>query len=455
MLSQQDNEILTRVGPGSPMGEVLRRYWTPALLSSELPGPDCDPVRVRLLGENLVAFRDTNGKVGLIQENCPHRGASLYFGRNEECGLRCPYHGWKFDADGACVDMPSEPPSSSFKDRVRARAYPVHESGGIAWTYMGPAETITPFRDFGTESLPEKNHLATKLQSYCNWIQTMEGNVDTAHISWLHSWDGAADIEDDGSDKPGYPSNKMTWKFWMHDRAPQLEIEETWYGFRYAGLRETPNGHTNVRITEYVFPYSTIIAAVPYNTRHLMVVPIDDNNCWRYNFEATVPSNPQGHGGAPLFSFGPFETPFTRRVGGITPRNYLAEADYNIDREVQRTTTFSGVKDFVSQDLMVTESMGPIYDRSQERLGTIDKAIIRMRNQLIRSAKSLEENSDAPLLALSGPDADFRKIRGADKILEEGEDWRYLGTDDDPAVQEAEEALRASEDRSPQPAAGD
>jgi phthalate 4,5-dioxygenase len=455
MLSQQDNEILTRVGPGTPMGEVLRRYWTPALLSSELPGPDCDPVRVRLLGENLVAFRDTNGRVGLIQENCPHRGASLYFGRNEECGLRCPYHGWKFDVDGACVDMPSEPPSSSFKDRVRARAYPVHESGGIAWTYMGPAETITPFRDFGTESLPEKNHLATKLQSYCNWIQTMEGNVDTAHISWLHSWDGAADIEDDGTDKPGYPSNKMTWKFWMHDRAPQLEIEETWYGFRYAGLRETPGGNTNVRITEYVFPYSTIIAAVPYNTRHLMVVPIDDHNCWRYNFEATVPSNPQGYGGAPLFSFGPFETPFTRRVGGITPRNYLAEADYNIDREVQRTTTFSGVKDFVSQDLMVTESMGPIYDRSQERLGTIDKAIIRMRNQLIRSAKALSEDSTAPLLALAGPDADFRKIRAADKILEDGEDWRSLGTDDDPVVQEAEAALLTSEDRSPQPAAGD
>jgi nitrite reductase/ring-hydroxylating ferredoxin subunit len=455
MLSQQDNEILTRVGPGTPVGEVLRRYWTPALLSSELPAPDCDPVRVRLLGENLVAFRDTNGRVGLIQENCPHRGASLYFGRNEECGLRCPYHGWKFDTDGACVDMPSEPASSSFKDRVRARAYPVHESGGIAWTYMGPPESVTPFRDFGTESLPEQNQIATKLQSYCNWIQTMEGNVDTAHISWLHSWDGAGDIEDDGSDKPGYPSNKMTWKFWLHDRAPQLEIEDTWYGFRYAGLRETPNGHTNVRITEYVFPYSTIIAAVPYNTRHLMVVPIDDHNCWRYNFEASVPSNPQGYGGAPLFSYGPFETPFTRRVGGITPRNYLAEADYNIDREVQRTSTFSGVKDFVSQDLMVTESMGPIYDRSQERLGTIDKAIIRMRNQLIRSAKSLADDGDAPLLALAGPDSDFRKIRGADKILEDGEDWRYLGTDDDPAVQEAEEALQASEARSPQPAAGD
>ncbi|WP_232665876.1 Rieske 2Fe-2S domain-containing protein [Pseudonocardia sp. TRM90224] len=444
MLSQQDNEILTRVGPGTPMGALLRRYWTPALLSSELPAPGCDPVRVRLLGENLVAFRDGTGTVGLIQENCPHRGASLYFGRNEDCGLRCAYHGWQFDTAGNCVDMPSEPATSSFKERVKARAYPVHESGGIAWTYMGPADTMTPFRDFGTDSLPQEHHLAAKLQCYCNWVQTMEGNVDTAHISWLHSWNGAADIPDDGSDKPGYPSNRMTWKFWLHDRAPRLEVEDTWYGFRYAGLRTTPNGHTNVRITEYVAPYSTIIAAIPYNTRHLMVVPIDDDNCWRYTFDTTIPANPQGHGGAPLFDYGPFETPFTRRVGGITPRNYLAEADYHIDREVQRTTTFSGVADFVSQDLMVTESMGPIYDRSQEHLGTIDKAIIRMRNQLVRSAKKLAAD-DTPPPALAG---DFRSIRGADKILEDGQDWRVLGTDADPAVQEAEAAIR-------QPAAGD
>jgi len=454
MLSQQDNEILTRVGPGTPMGEVLRRYWTPALLSSELPGPDGDPVRVRLLGENLVAFRDTSGKVGLIQENCPHRGASLYFGRNEDCGLRCPYHGWQFDVDGNCIDMPSEPPTSSFKDRVKAKAYPVHESGGIAWTYMGPPDTMTPFRDFGTESLPPERHLATKLQSSCNWVQTMEGNVDTAHISWLHSWNAAADIPDDGTDKPGYPSNAMTWKFWAHDRAPQLEVQETWYGFRYAGVRTTPNGHTNVRITEYVFPYGTIIAAIPYNTRHLMVVPIDDHNCWRYNFDATVPSNPQGYGGAPLFSMSPFEMPLTRQAGGVTPRNYLAEADYNIDREVQRTSTFSGVADFVSQDLMVTESMGPIYDRSQERLGTIDKAIIKMRSMLISSAKRLAADGTRPP-ALAGPDTDFRALRGVDKILEDGEDWRYLGTDADPTVQEAEAALRQAEDRRPQPAAGD
>jgi phenylpropionate dioxygenase-like ring-hydroxylating dioxygenase large terminal subunit len=432
------------------MGEVLRRYWTPALLSTELPEPDCVPVKVRLLGENLVAFRDSTGKVGLIGENCPHRGASMYFGRNEDCGLRCVYHGWKFDTDGNCVDMPSEPPTSSFKERVKALAYPVHESGGIVWTYMGPADSITPFRDFGTESLPKENELATKLYSSCNWIQTMEGNVDTAHISWLHQFDAAADIPDDGSDKPGYPSNEMTWKFWIHDRAPRLEVFDTWYGYRYAGLRTTPNGYTNARITEYIAPYSTIIAAIPYNTRHLMVVPIDDHQCWRYNFEAQVQANPQGHGGAPLFSFAPFETPFTRqRTSGIIPRTYLPENDYNIDREAQRHRTFSGVADFVSQDLMVTESMGSIYDRSQERLATIDKAVIRMRQILLSSAKALAEDGTPPP-ALASPDRDFRAIRAAEKNLEDGEDWRRLGTDDDPAVQEALDYLR----RVGQPSAG-
>ena len=440
MLSAEDNDLMCRVGPGTPMGDLLRRYWTPALLVSEAPTPDGDPVRVRLLGEDLVAFRDTDGKIGLIQENCPHRGASLWFGRNEECGLRCPYHGWKFDRDGNCVDMPSEPPESSFKDRVKARSYPVHESGGIIWTYMGPAETMTPFRDFGTESLPPEKTLATKLYADCNWIQTMEGNLDTAHISWLHGFFAAGEFEDDGTDKPGYPSNKATWRFWSHDQAPRIEVENTWYGYRYAGLRTTPNGHTNVRITEYIAPYSTIIAAIPYNTRHLMVVPIDDHSCWRYNFDAQVDANPQGHGGEPLHSFSPFETPFTRRVGGITPREYTAENGYKLDRDVQRTETFSGVADFVSQDLMVTESMGKIYDRSTEQLGQLDKAVIRMRRILLGAAKALETDGTPPP-ALAGPGNDFTRIRAADKTLADGEDWRYLGTDDDPAVREALDSI--------------
>src|SRR5688572_16817770 len=170
MLTSADNELLTRVGPGTPMGNLLRRYWTPALLSSELPEADCPPVRTRLLGEDLVAFRDTNGDVGLFSQACPHRGASMFFGRNEEAGLRCVYHGWKFDTTGACVDMPSEPAESNFKNKVRIRAYPTHESGGVVWTYMGPAETMPAFRDLGTESVPGDSIFASKLYSPCNWV---------------------------------------------------------------------------------------------------------------------------------------------------------------------------------------------------------------------------------------------------------------------------------------------
>jgi phthalate 4,5-dioxygenase oxygenase subunit len=433
MLSAQDNELLTRVGPGTPMGELLRRYWTPALLVSEVPAPDSDPVRVRLLGEDLVAFRDTNGRVGLVQENCPHRGASLYFGRNEECGLRCPYHGWKFDADGACTDMPSEPPTSVFKDKVRITAYPTHESGGIVWTYMGPADKMTPFRDFGTESLEPDQVAATKLNTPCNWVQAMEGNLDTSHISWLHQWNGVDDIPDDGSDKPGYPSNAMSWKFWRHDRAPRLEIEDTWYGFKYVGIRDTPNGHKHVRMSAYCFPYNTVIASVPFSTGHGLFVPIDDHNTWRYSFSTRVNPGLQEVGGTNLFALSPFEFgPAQVGRNGIIPRRYTAENDYGIDRSEQRDVTYSGVREFISQDFMVTESMGPIYDRTQERLGTSDKAIIRMRRLLMAAAKSVAEGGEPPAVS---PELDYRSIRSAEKILEPGEDWRVLGTSEDPMVQ--------------------
>ncbi|WP_433279937.1 Rieske 2Fe-2S domain-containing protein [Pseudonocardia xinjiangensis] len=415
------------------MGELLRRYWTPALLVSELPAPDSDPVRVRLLGEDLVAFRDTNGRVGLIQENCPHRGASLYFGRNEECGLRCPYHGWKFDADGACVDMPSEPPNSVFKDKVKATAYPTHESGGIVWTYMGPADKITPFRDFGTESLEPDQVAATKLNTPCNWVQAMEGNLDTSHISWLHQWNGVDDIPDDGSDKPGYPSNAMSWKFWKHDRAPRLEIEDTWYGFKYVGIRDTPNGHKHVRMSAFVFPYNTVIASVPFSTQHGLFVPIDDHNTWRYSFSTRVNPGLQEVGGTNLFALSPFEFgPAEVGRNGIIPRRYTADNDYGIDREEQRNVTYSGVREFISQDFMVTESMGPIYDRTQEKLGTSDKAIIRMRRLLLAAARSVADGGEPPAVA---QDLDYKSIRSAEKILEPDEDWRVLGTADDPMVQ--------------------
>jgi len=431
MLRAEENEILTRVGPGTPMGDLLRRYWTPACLSAEIADAGGDPVRVRLLGENLVAFRDALGRPGLLQENCPHRGASLYFGRNEDAAaLRCVYHGWAFDVAGRCVDMPSEP--QPFREKVRMRAYPTHESGGIIWAYLGPPETMTPFRDFGTEGHGADELVATKQLTTCNWVQAMEGNLDTAHISHLHQFDGIDDIPDDGSDKPGYPANAMSWKFWRHDRAPRLEIEETWYGYHYAGIRTTPNGHTHVRVSAYAIPYSTMVASIPFSTGHGMFIPIDDENCWRYFSAPKDRRNPRNLGGENLFAAAPFSTPISGRRDGILPRLHTMDNDFRIDRQAQRDGLFSGVSDFVSQDFMVTESMGPIYDRSQEQLGSTDRAISRMRHILISAARDLTVGKEPP--AVSG---DFRSVRGAEKILEPGEDWRILGTDADPVVREA------------------
>jgi phthalate 4,5-dioxygenase len=437
MLTQEDNELITRVGAGTPMGELLRRYWTPACLVSELGEPGDAPVRVRLLGENLVAYRDTSGVIGLVQENCPHRGASLFYGRNEDCAIRCPYHGWAFNAAGDCVDMPSEP--RPFADRIHIKAYPTHESGGIVWTYMGPRETMTPFRDFGTESLQAEKVFATRQFSTCNWIQAMEGNVDTAHISHLHQFEAIDEIPDDGSDKPGYPSNAMSWKFWRHDRSPRLEVEDTWYGYKYAGIRNTPNDNTHVRITAYIVPYSTIVASIPFTTGHGMFVPVDDYTCMRYFFVTQADQNPQGYGGENLFAPAPYTTPMLW-PNGVVQRTHTEANHYLQDRELQKTATFSGVSDFVSQDLMVTESMGPIYDRTQEHLGTTDISIIKMRTILIDAAKALAAGREAPALAGA-----FREIRGAEKILAENEDWRVLGTEEDPVVQEARLATPAVE----------
>src|SRR5690349_3723575 len=219
MLSRELNELITRVGPGTPMGNVLRRYWMPALLSNEVPNADSDPVRVRLMGEDLVAFRDTNGTVGLIQNNCPHRGASLFFGRNEENGLRCVYHGWKFDASGQCIDMPNEPAESDFKNKVKAVAYPCVERNGLVWTYMGPRQTPPPLPDLEANNLPDGEYSVSAIQRECNYLQGLEGDIDTSHFSFLHF--GAAGPE---TAEPG------TFHYYaLTDRAPRYQVLDTEY----------------------------------------------------------------------------------------------------------------------------------------------------------------------------------------------------------------------------------
>jgi phthalate 4,5-dioxygenase len=435
VLSREDNETLTRIGPGTPMGGLLRRYWLPACLSSEVAEPDGPPARVRLLGENLVAFRDTRARVGLIQEACPHRGTSLFYGRNEECGLRCTYHGWKFDIHGQCVDQRSE--RHSFAHRIKITSYPVHESGGIVWAYLGPPGTMTPFRDFGTETLPAQHVAAVKEIVRCNWVQSMDGDVDTAHVSNLHMFDAIDEIPDDGTDKPGYPSNYMSMKFWRHDPRALIEVQDEWHGFRYAGIRETPNGYRHARVTAYIFPSSTIIAAIPFSTRQIFVVPADDYLTYRYNFTVQPPSNPRGLGGPPFFTYPGY--PFRMMpLNGIIERDFTPENDYQIDRRAQKGVSYSGIQDFRSQDMMATESPGPVYDRTREHLGSTDVAVIRLHRQLLKAAKSLANGGQPPALGGSG---DFRRIRGAEKILAEDEDWRGLGTDTDPTVTEVLPAL--------------
>jgi phenylpropionate dioxygenase-like ring-hydroxylating dioxygenase large terminal subunit len=454
MLSKEDTEILTRVGPGTKMGNLLRRYWTPALLSTEVPEPDSPPVRVRLLGEDLIAFRDTTGKVGLVANACPHRGASLFFGRNEEAGLRCVYHGWKFDTTGACVDMPSEPAESNFKNKVRVLSYPTHESGGIVWTYMGPPEKMQAFRNFGSDDVPREKWFAVKNIGYCNWVQRMEGNLDTSHISWLHQFKGALDHPDDGTDAPGsYPSFDTSIKIWAYDRSPKLEVEEEWYGYKYAGIRNTPNGNTHVRVTAWAIPYTSVVANIPYVNGGGLAVPVDDETCYFYFWtkaqgEAeTLAARLSGVEGKGLFD----NTPYTNRRGAgqanrmrafQTAREFRPDNDYQVDRDYTTSPFYSGIRDFGSQDLMVTESPGRIWDRSREHLGTTDKSIITMRRILLKAAKDLANGIEPPAVDPSLP---YKEIRGAEKVLEPGEDWRRLGTPADPLRQKVEAMVKAQE----------
>src|SRR5215211_7518290 len=240
MLSRQDNELLTQVGHGTPMGDVLRSYWLPVLFSDELEA-DGAPQRVRLLGEDLVAFRDTSGQPGLVVENCPHRGASLFFGRNEEEGLRCVYHGWKFNTDGTCVDMPNEPPESNFKHKVRVTAYPCVERGGIIWTYMGGKDTPPPMPNIEPNMLPDGEYNIQIYQRECNWMQALEGDIDTCHTGFLHL--GSPNAEDA---PPG------TWaRYALSDRAPRYEVVTTEGGVMYAAYRPAEMDSLYYRIAQF------------------------------------------------------------------------------------------------------------------------------------------------------------------------------------------------------------
>jgi phthalate 4,5-dioxygenase len=389
MLSIEDNELLTRTGPGTPMGELFRRFWLPALLPSELPAPDCPPIRFRLLGEDLIAFRDTDGRVGFVQQACPHRGASLFFGRNEERGLRCVYHGWKFDTDGNCVDMPSEPAESNFKSKVRATAYPSAEFGGLIWVYMGPREKQPPLPKYQWTLQPgAENSRVSKHVQDSNYTQGLEGNIDSAHVTFLHRVFGAETF------LRGVPYS-----------APQItQARETEFGFVYGARRPAPGDQFYWRVTAYVFPTFTSIASTSRAGGGIFVVPMDDEHSWWFSVQ---PPQPEGERTQRSLDgrAGPFAyiSEFDQSTLGLIPGSFRyirnKDNDYMIDREKQRTLNYTGLPGNRVQDAAITESMGAIYDRSKEHLGTTDVAVIHMRRELIRLAKHLQQGIEPSILS--------------------------------------------------------
>jgi len=417
MLSREDNERLVRVGRGTPTGELFRRYWQPACLSSELAEPDCPPIRVRLLGEDLIAFRDTKGRVGLVEAYCPHRRAPLFFGRNEECGLRCVYHGWKFDVEGNCLDLPSEPETSPMKAEVKLPAYPVVEKAGVIWAYLGPKEKMPAPPDYEWTRAPATHRFVSKTYEQCNYLQALEGGLDTAHSSFLHNLK---------------LSDKLAFR--QRDRAPNLEVERTDYGYYYVSTRKAGADGSYVRVYHYVMPFQQMRGGVqgllygsnsrPKLDGHLWV-PIDDEQTNVYNWcYSADPAWPISEDMAEEF-----EHHSGRGKDDLIPGTFKLKRnpsnDYLIDRDVQRTTTFTGIDGVNTQDFAIQECMGPITDRSKEYLGTTDRAIVTLRRMLLEAVAAAARGETPP-----GADpATHRNIRPYDGLVPPGGNWRETFAD--------------------------
>jgi phenylpropionate dioxygenase-like ring-hydroxylating dioxygenase large terminal subunit len=389
------------------MGNLMRQYWLPALLASELPRPDSDPVRVLLLGEKLIAFRDSNGGVGLIDHACPHRGASLFFGRNEECGIRCVYHGWKFDAEGNCVDMPNEPAESDFKHKVKATAYPTRERNGIIWAYMGPRQDPPPLPDLEANNLTEGEYNVSAIQRESNYLQSLEGDIDTSHFGFLHF--GAADPES---------APEGTFQYYsLKDRAPRYQVVDTEFGCMYTAYRPAEPDTIYHRIALFLFPFWTMIPTGVLG--HQIVargwVPMDDDHTMFFSLTPKVRGFERAT--APGMELHPNTSDWYGRFRMVSD----AGNDYRIDREWQRSRgDYTGIAGIHTQDQAITESMGAIFDRSKEHLGSSDAMIIRTRRRLLTAARELEKDGTVP------PGVDSPEVyrqRSGGIILPQGTDW--------------------------------
>jgi phthalate 4,5-dioxygenase len=390
MLSREENELLTRTGAGSAAGNYFRRYWLPALLGSELPALDCPPVRVRILGEDLIAFRDSEGRVGLLDEFCPHRRASLYWGRNEECGLRCVYHGWKFDTTGACVDMPNEPPEYAFAGKVRTIAYPTREFGGVIWAYLGPADRLPELPKLEWARVPESHRYVSKRRQETNYLQAVEGGIDSSHSNFLHASVEAFQVTDAYRERVKNSSN-LRAKYHVLDKSPRFTVKKTDYGLIIAVRRNAEEDTYYWRLTQFLLPSHTIIPQQKGLTMHGHCwVPRDDETCWVW----TMSWNPDEPLSAEEWEAIRNESFVHARVAPGTWRPLRnKDNDYLIDRERQNAS-MTGIHGFAAQDQAIQESMGPIVDRTRERLGTSDTAIIAMRRLLLEEIRGLAEGRE-------------------------------------------------------------
>jgi len=403
MLSKEDNELLCRVGPGTPMGKLMRQYWIPAFVSSELE-VDGFPRRVRLLGEDLIAYRDTNGCVGVINENCPHRGSSMIFARNEYGGMRCAYHGWKFDHTGACIDMPSEGPNSTFKNKVKIKAYRTQERNGIVWVYMGSRKELPPLPDLEVNLEPSDRGLPFKYVRQCNWAQALEGDIDTVHINFLHT------------QLNGQFSNEGS-RLHQADSNPHLEIVNTPYGYFYAARRDAGDVYY-WRITQFVMPFYTMVTGPGGK----VWIPIDDENTLIMEWRSARPEEfPREEN-----DFSNWRQPFGYKPDDLTMPwgNWRLKADWDNEwlreRSLEKTEIFLGIHSNPLQDSAVQVTMGQIYDRTQEYLGTTDKAIIAFRRIMIRAAKTFRDTGELPPTV---DDATLYRVRGTAAKLPKEMSW--------------------------------
>jgi phthalate 4,5-dioxygenase len=401
MLTAEDNRLLTETGPGTPMGMLFRHFWMPVLLSRDLSQPDSVPLRIRILGEDFLALRFSDGRVAVIEPHCPHRGANLFFGRNEQCGIRCVYHGWKFDADGRCVDMPNAPSGQAraAQERIRLRSYPTQEWGDFVWTYFGPDPAPElPQMEFAL--LPTAHRYVSKKLQECNWAQSCEGGLDTAHFSFLHmsvesGEQVALEVMSRSEAAASGDSKRVHWI--RNDGAPRFSIAEHDVGLALGAARNADDGQLYWRVSQFMMPNHGLAPnAFPGENYHGQCwVPIDDRLCWVFCYTWN-PERPLSEAERERFARG-HTVHAEIDQNGMPLRNRAN--DYLIDRDDQRLRSFTGIAGVSEQDAAIQDSQGFIADRTREHLGPTDLGIVRFRRLMLQSARAAAAGTAPPAAA--------------------------------------------------------